>query len=102
MGGGILGILPSSPWLQMISDFAKPKNPGVRIPANLERFSGNYVNIVLGGALFSIFIGHPRRTAVALALNNALVSAPATTFEAGTEQLHKVEKFAFLKRVTPT
>jgi len=99
--GGILGINPSLPWQQMISEFAKPKNPMARIPSNLERFSGNYLNIVLGGALFSIFVGHPKRTAVALALNGAVAFTPSTAFDAPTQQLHKFEKVAFLKRITP-
>jgi len=58
--GGILGISPSVPWTQMVGEFAKPQNAAALIPANIEQFSGNYVNTILGGALFTLFAGHPK------------------------------------------
>lgn len=103
--GGILGISPSVPWMQMVGEFAKPQNAAnaaALIPANIEHFAGNYVNIILGGALFTIFTGHPKRTAASVILNQGLILAPVTVFDAASQALNKVEAHPFFKTVTAT
>lgn len=96
--GGLLGVVPSLPWSQMRGDFAVPTDPMMRLSSNAERFSGNYLNVIIAGALFTTFIRNPARISALLACNGFATLAPSSVYEDALKILRT--HFSFLRKFT--
>merc|ERR1719198_52746 len=57
--GALAGIRLSLPWREFFGEFRKPSNPAQRVPSNLSRFAGNYINVILGCYALTSFGRHP-------------------------------------------
>lgn len=98
--GGLLGVVPSLPWSQMRGDFAVPTDPMMRLSSNLERFSGNYLNVIIAGALFTTFIRNPARISALLACNGFATLAPSSVYEDALKILRTHFSSSFLRKFT--
>eukprot|EP00404_Azadinium_spinosum_P035113 CAMPEP_0180656176 /NCGR_PEP_ID=MMETSP1037_2-20121125/55700_1 /TAXON_ID=632150 /ORGANISM="Azadinium spinosum, Strain 3D9" /LENGTH=111 /DNA_ID=CAMNT_0022682717 /DNA_START=1 /DNA_END=332 /DNA_ORIENTATION=- len=57
--GAPAGVGLSQPWTQFIGTLRPPDHAALRVPSNIERYAGNYVNIVFGSSVLGIFLARP-------------------------------------------
>eukprot|EP00811_Abedinium_folium_P008602 NODE_17948_length_918_cov_7.438685.p2 GENE.NODE_17948_length_918_cov_7.438685~~NODE_17948_length_918_cov_7.438685.p2 ORF type:complete len:213 (+),score=59.27 NODE_17948_length_918_cov_7.438685:78-716(+) len=78
--GCIAGVKPSLPWNEFWGEFQMPDNPVQRAASNVERYAGNYVNVVFAVAFAGALLQRPfPAVLVALLQVAALVLEPTGT-----------------------
>lgn len=83
------GVALSQPWKEFFGEFRQPDHPAQRVPANLARYAGNYINVVVAVALALAFISTPWLLGgLAIAQVVALL-APPDLFDVELRQFRK-------------
>lgn len=100
--GCLFGVLPSKPWIQMYGDFAVPTDPVSKVSSNVVLFSGNYLNVIIAGALFTTFVRKPARISALLACNAFATLAPKSMYEDFLNILRTHFSSSFLKTFPAT
>eukprot|EP00930_Biecheleria_cincta_P101831 TRINITY_DN93484_c0_g1_i1.p1 TRINITY_DN93484_c0_g1~~TRINITY_DN93484_c0_g1_i1.p1 ORF type:complete len:206 (+),score=24.19 TRINITY_DN93484_c0_g1_i1:56-673(+) len=81
LDGAPAGILLSQPWSEFFGELKAPDHAAQRVPFNVERYAGNYLNIMFGLALVAEVVCRPI-TVIFLALLQAVaLLAPPEMFD---------------------
>mmetsp|Transcript_44830 Transcript_44830/g.112717 ORF Transcript_44830/g.112717 Transcript_44830/m.112717 type:complete len:212 (-) Transcript_44830:27-662(-) len=75
------GVRPSQPWREFFGELRAPDHAAQRVPSNVERYAGNYINVAFGGALLLAFLSQPVLTSVLSGLQAVAVLAPPEIFD---------------------
>eukprot|EP00927_Polykrikos_kofoidii_P022183 TRINITY_DN20757_c0_g2_i1.p1 TRINITY_DN20757_c0_g2~~TRINITY_DN20757_c0_g2_i1.p1 ORF type:complete len:239 (-),score=32.10 TRINITY_DN20757_c0_g2_i1:27-656(-) len=84
------GIRPSRPWGEFFGELKAPENPGQRVCSNLERYAGNYLNVVFGLALLISFLERPGIVGFACIAQVFPLLAPPEIFHIDVRRFGKV------------
>lgn len=84
--GAPAGVRPSRPWQEFLSslqDLRQPDHVAQRLPSNLERYAGNYMNIIFSGAVALSFLSHPMLVTTSCVVQAIALLGPPEMFDVG-------------------
>lgn len=90
--GAPAGVHPSRPWQEFLSswqDLKPPDHAAQRMRFNLERFAGNYVNIVFFGAVALCLLSHPLLVTAICGVQGIAVLGPPQLFDVDVRRTAK-------------
>ncbi|CAK9050592.1 unnamed protein product [Durusdinium trenchii] len=79
--GAPFGISLSQPWTDFARDLRRPDHPTQRVPSNLTRFAGNYINLILCSALLHSATAWPILFSICVAAEIVALFAPPEMFD---------------------
>lgn len=89
LSGMLAGVPLSQPWNEFWGEMQPPDHPARRVPSNIERYAGNYVNIIFGGALFMTCLHHPILVGVICFAQAIALLAPPEFFDVSVLRLRR-------------
>ncbi|CAE7588518.1 unnamed protein product [Symbiodinium necroappetens] len=81
LAGAPAGVALSQPWEEFAGEMRPPDHPAQRVPSNLQRFAGNYMNLLLVTAAFASASVRPFFVTFCLIAKAIALLAPPEMFD---------------------
>ncbi|CAE7247675.1 unnamed protein product [Symbiodinium natans] len=81
LAGAPAGIPLSQPWQEFAGEMRPPDHPAQRVPSNLQRFAGNYLNLLMVTAAFASASTRPFFVGFCLIAKAIALLAPPEMFD---------------------
>jgi hypothetical protein len=79
--GSVVGVRLSQPWPEFFGEFRAPDHPANRVPSNLERFMGNYLNVAFICGLILTLMSHPIKVCLLCVAQVVALLGPPEIFD---------------------
>merc|ERR1712046_349967 len=84
--GAPAGVNLPHPWKEFAGEMRAPDHAAQRVPSNLERYAGNYINLLFGSAVCAALISRPILVTVCSAVEAVALLAPPEMFDVEVKQ----------------